>query len=583
MFEVGTSRLSRGTCLVAKLKQQRVHALIQRVLLVVRGCTVRPNSSVSSCEDKGAQGHLSREELHSEDSPASPAGVCPTMHGEWQSEGFAGHMNDKTLLRLQNWCSDRDSRCWRILLPICCMTIFSASLALFVLWAFVLFPFQKPEMGFWGNWMFNFVAHPVANYIVARGVIGWFARQILWDLESRPSLCKAQRPEITRQVERSLHLAPIADSLWCASEHVLLSFANVYPIPFSTVLSCGPAAFVSMGVFYLLLPKEVRALQSTVSFAKFTSSSWSAYFFVYAGMLFYTAFFSKVEMGVQLAMSFALSTIELTLATISRALGTRWNIPVHLVREMRTGIKLPVIIFKASMLSEAKGIWVFLSLVLPEAVQILGSVGLVLFDLLSNNGETEQALAMANIRNIRSTQQVAQTCRTSYRGLKGVRRRLKEIAQSCEQISKKDLHQISWAMEDIKLLNEVSSSLSAVVMLEVCEIMAPLIYICLLLCLQSSTFLGHNSSYFLGLADANLEESLIANSYSLLLEVILLLVTELCMRAVIGMSFCSFIGFVLRCDFSFWLSTLSMAYVGWLTMLVQHTGHDFKFQFSWLP
>ena len=38
MFEVGTSRLSRGTCLVAKLKQQRVHALIQRVLLVVRGC-----------------------------------------------------------------------------------------------------------------------------------------------------------------------------------------------------------------------------------------------------------------------------------------------------------------------------------------------------------------------------------------------------------------------------------------------------------------------------------------------------------------------------------------------------------------
>ena len=246
---------------------------------------VRPNSSVSSCEDKGKQGHLSREELHSEDSPASPAGVCPTMHGEWQSEGFAGHMNGKTLLRLQNFCSDRDSRCWRILLPICCMTIFGASLALVVLWAFVFFPFQKPEMGFWGNWMFNFVAHPVANYIVARGVIGWFARQILWDLESRPSLCKAQRPEITRQVERSLHLTPIADSLWCASEHVLLSFANVYPIPFSTVLSCIPAASLSMGVFYLLLPKEVRALQSTVSFAKFTFIAWTAYCLFYAGML----------------------------------------------------------------------------------------------------------------------------------------------------------------------------------------------------------------------------------------------------------------------------------------------------------
>ena len=142
---------------------------------------------------------------------------------------------------------------------------------------------------------------------------------------------------------------------------------------------------------------------------------------------------------------------------------------------------------------------------------------------------------------------------------------------------------MSWAKEDVDLLNEVSSSLSAVVMLEVCEITAPFIYICLLFCLQSSTFLGHNSSYFLGLANANFEESLVANSYSLLLEVILLLFTELCMRKVIGMSFCSFIGFVLHCDFSFWLSTFSMAYVGWLTMLVQHSGHDFKFQFSWLP
>ena len=123
-------------------------------------------------------------------------------------------------------------------------------------WAFVFFPFQKPEMGFWANWMFNFVAHPVANYIVARGVVGWFARQILWDLEARPSLCKAQRPGITRQVERSVHLAPIADSLWCASEHVFFSFMNVYPIPFSAPLSCIPATFVSMGVFYLLLPKR---------------------------------------------------------------------------------------------------------------------------------------------------------------------------------------------------------------------------------------------------------------------------------------------------------------------------------------
>ena len=479
-------------------------------------------------------------------------------------------MNDKALLRLQDCCRDRDPTWWRILLPICYMTIFGASLALIVLWAFVFFPFQKPEMGFWRNWMFNFVAHPVANYIVARGVIGWFARQILWDLESRPSLCKAQRPGITRQIERSVHLAPIADSLWCASEHVLLSFVNVYPIPFSAPLSCIPAAFVSMVVFYLLLPKEVRALQSTPNFVKFTFIAWTAYCLFYAGMLFYTAFFSKVEMGVQLVMTLSVCAVEFVVVVARRKLGERWNIPAHILREMRTCIKLPVIIFKASILSQAKGTWVFLSMVLPECLEVGNSVGLILLDLVSSNKSARP------LTNVRSARQLVQT-------FKDLRRRLKDVAKCCEQISKKDLHQISWAKEDVKLLNEVSSSLSAVVMLEVCEIMAPLIYICLLLCLQSSTFLGHNSSYFLGLANANFEESLIANSYSLLLEAILLLVTELCMRAVIVMSFCSFIGFVLRYDFSFWLSTFSMAYVGWLTMLVQHSGHDFKFQFSWLP
>ena len=439
--------------------------------------------------------------------------------------------------------------------------------------------FPETRDGFWANWVFNFVAHPVANYIVARGVIGWFARQILWDLESRSSLCKTERSRIKQQIGKVLNLAPIADSLWCVSEHFLFSLASIYPIPFSVPLSCIPGAFLSMGVFYRLLSKEVRVLQSTAKFFRFTFCTLSGFCLLYAGMVFYTAFFGQVEMGMQLVMSFSVSAVEFLMGKVIQKLGNWWNVPIHIVRELATCMKLPVIIFKASILSEVKGLWVFLSMVLPEVLQVGCSVMMVLFDLLSSNTQIQEAFA-----TVRSRQQFVQACCISYYEFKCVQQRLKHIVQSCKTTSKKDLERMAWTWRnDHDLLNEISSSLTATVMLEVCEVMAPVIYIGLLLCLRSNTFLANNASYFLGLANANFQESLIANSFSLLLEASLLLVTELCVRAVIGMSFCSFIGSVLRCDFRFWLSTLSMAYIAWLTMVVQHTGHDLKFQFSWLP
>jgi len=532
---------------------------------------LQPHSSVSSCEDRGGEERPRRRSV------AGPAAVCPTL-GKSQEEP-PSRINDKMLLCLQTCCSDAEPMCWQILQLICYIVIFGASLALVVLWAYVIFPFQKPEMGFRANWVFNFVAHPVANYIVARGVIGWFARQILWDLESRSSLCKTERSRIKQQIGKVLNLAPIADSLWCVSEHFLFSLANIYPIPFSVPLSCIPGAFLSMGVFYRLLSKEVRVLQSTAKSFRFTFCTLSGFCLLYAGMLFYTAFFGQVEMGMQLVMSFSVSAVEFLMGNVIQKLGNWWNVPIHIVRELGTCMKLPVIVFKASILSEAKGLWVFLSMVLPEVPQVGCSVMMVLFNLLSNNTQIQEAFA-----TVRSRQQFVQACCISYYEFKCVQQRLKHIVQSCKTTSKKDLERMAWTWRnDHDLLNEISSSLTATVMLEVCEVMAPVIYIGLLLCLQSNTFLANNASYFVGLANANFQESLIANSFSLLLEASLLLVTELCVRAVIGMSFCSFIGSVLRCDFRFWLSTLSMAYIAWLTMVVQHTGHDLKFQFSWLP
>lgn len=511
--------------------------------------------------------HLQREE------DGSTTSRINAEHGE--SKTSVLKMNDKALLCLQDWCSDRDSWCWQIFMLISHIAVFGLSLALVVLWAYVVFPFENPGLGFWPNWMFNFVAHPIANYIVARGILGWCTRQIMCDLEKRPSLCRAERPEITQRVRRSLFWLPLVDSLCCAGEHIILSFANVYPIPFSVPLACIPAAFASMGVFYLLLPQEVRAIRSTGNCLKFTVSAWTVFCGFYAMMLFYIAYFPQMDTGAQLAMSLAVSAVEFLAVKVAVTSGRRWNMPLHIAREIRTCMKLPVIIFKASILSEAKDAWVLLSMILLEVLQVGSSVIAVFFDLLPRD-------ATLDWTKIRSRHQVLQACRSSFEGFKSLRKRLKDIAEICRTMTKEELNDVTWSKEDLHLLNEISSSLPAVVMLELCEVVAPLIYLSLLLCLRSNTFLGHNSSYFMGLAEANLEENVLANSFSLLLEVAMFVVTDTCMRAVFGISFFSFIRLVLRCDFSFWLSTLSVAYVAWLTMLVQHTGHDLTFQFSWL-
>ena len=83
-------------------------------------------------------------------------------------------------------------------------------------------------------------------------------------------------------------------------------------------------------------------------------------------------------------MRLSLSTMKFLVVATCRTLGQRLDTPIHTAREVLTRIKLPVVIFKASMLSEDKGIFFFLGMVLPEGLEILK-----FFDHVVNNQETE--------------------------------------------------------------------------------------------------------------------------------------------------------------------------------------------------
>lgn len=119
-----------------------------------------------------------------------------------------------------------------------------------------------------------------------------------------------QRQKITKRLQRSLHWVPLVDSLWCATEHSIFAGFHIFPIPFATVLSCTPAASVSMVVFYMVLPSEVRTLPNTLDSLKFTMCTWMGYLTGFIAMLFYTAFFSTATTEVQLAMSCVVAFVD---------------------------------------------------------------------------------------------------------------------------------------------------------------------------------------------------------------------------------------------------------------------------------
>lgn len=121
---------------------------------------------------------------------------------------------------------------------------------------------------------------------------------------------KEQRREITKRLQRCLRWVPLVDSLWCATEHIIFAGFHIFPVPFATVLSCIPAAWVSMAVFYRVLPSEARTLPSTLDSLKFTMCAWMGYCTTFIVMLFYTAFFPTATTEVQLAMSCSIAFLE---------------------------------------------------------------------------------------------------------------------------------------------------------------------------------------------------------------------------------------------------------------------------------
>ena len=140
-------------------------------------------------------------------------------------------------------CSDGKSASRRFLESLAAM---SSLLLAIPLCTFVLcgtLPLASPGDGFWANWAFNFLAHPILNYVMARGQLAVMAR--------------AFSQEDRRRIRWINRLVPLVDPALCLLLHLLLSLADVYPIPAAPVLSCIPALIGSMVCYLRMLPRDL--------------------------------------------------------------------------------------------------------------------------------------------------------------------------------------------------------------------------------------------------------------------------------------------------------------------------------------
>ncbi|CAE7203861.1 unnamed protein product [Symbiodinium natans] len=92
--------------------------------------------------------------------------------------------------------------------------------------------------------------------------------------------------------------------------------------------------------------------------------------------------------------------------------------------------------------------------------------------------------------------------------------------------------------------------------------------------LRSDLF-GGNRAYFLifaGQTDSEFADGIRSNVYAVLIECVVFMALQLAVKAATGFSLWEFACYAIIMDFTFWLHTLSAAYMIWNLTLVEHGG-----------
>ncbi|CAE7207550.1 unnamed protein product [Symbiodinium pilosum] len=392
--------------------------------------------------------------------------------------------------------------------------------------------------------------------------------------------------ERVRMSWKSLWL-PLIGPVFCIVIQTIAAAQGVYPLPYTILTAAIPAQMVALIVAGLSIPAdlmttEVRKWWMYVIFGFIAYPSQSMLF------MLWLAVFPRLTEVLQVLGSFALNGLLAIVAIIMERVGLWLGLPAYLLYEIKVMILFVSFLYTAALLSSAKSMTV-LALMLAQdaakAVAIFVKMCLHLLAIIESEHIAENdvpacAPCCSCFQSLLSPSELLGLSRRKWSLMLEAQDRLSDIFTIFQLHTRNSLQDVDLALADVRLLGGFTRCIVVFGLVELCEVLVPLLYMILVTMLHSPW--GANREYIYLFNDMELGPALVGNGFGLLIEVLVLLLLQCAFSQLIGFNLLNFAAHVLRMDFNYWNAILSTCLEGWVVVLLSHGGHDLEAIREWL-
>ncbi|CAE7524806.1 unnamed protein product [Symbiodinium sp. CCMP2592] len=427
-----------------------------------------------------------------------------------------------------------------------------------------LIPMEPTQSGFWANWKFNLLAHPVLNYVIARGQLECMSRAFSREDRSR--------------IRWIVRMAPLADSVYCLLAHLIASFAGVYPIPFAPALSCIPGLWCSMALYWRLLPQEILSPEARL-FMKFNFFNWGSWLSQFAILVVWMARFPTISEHFQALSAFGVVLLVSFLGWLTQKCADCWGLSKYLLKDIKLCIFFVSLFCSASLMSKTKNIGVVLVITMLDAGKALALLAQLLWDLLqalevedgiygSSDRDPAVATSGQQVLGLHSWQKVQHKLGVARR----VGQRLRGALTRIESGTDKDMQTADISPADARLLKILTHCLATLAVMELCELFVPVFYMMMSSLLRA---VEGNRTYFLQFRQettAEFHDGLVGNSIAVAIEAVVFLGMQALLLRIFGINLWEFAGTMIRLDYSFYAFAMSCCFITFLAITIEHFG-----------
>ena len=297
-----------------------------------------------------------------------------------------------------------------------------------------------------------------------------------------------------------------------------------------------------------LMTTEVRKWWMYVIFGFIAYPSQSMLF------MLWLAVFPRLTEVLQVLGSFALNGLLAIVAIIMERVGLWLGLPAYLLYEIKVMILFVSFLYTAALLSSAKSMTV-LALMLAQdaakAVAIFVKMCLHLLAIIESEHIAENdvpacAPCCSCFQSLLSPSELLGLSRRKWSLMLEAQDRLSDIFTIFQLHTRNSLQDVDLALADVRLLGGFTRCIVVFGLVELCEVLVPLLYMILVTMLHSPW--GANREYIYLFNDMELGPALVGNGFGLLIEVLVLLLLQCAFSQLIGFNLLNFAAHVLRME-----------------------------------